>query len=364
MTHGAESIPALREVTPFGLGKYLSAKGWVRSDDDLPHTRYSVWCYDDRFETIVPKRVEERDYLLRLGQTVRTLSVVEERSAREVIGDLIMASQGATEESSPAIVVPDNEPSVVVALRKALAEEPPRPGTHATQERQASTPPRSQPRWALVAVVGVLLLGGIAAVAYVVAQGESGPPREGQEVPKLVERSSPAPTKQAAAPTSASAEAPSKDEQAKHIERLRSEYLDGQHDATMEQKLRVLRYLAAAESDAAMKKWAQTELDHVEALADKAAEERKELVAALAKAKTRVRRESEALERARTQLDEMQRRLDALPKYSIKKRVLLKREMKAKRGEIDALESELQDARDALSEVEASAAKASISLAR
>ncbi len=82
----AASIQSLR---PLEVAAYLRAKGW----DPIPATPgMSIWqrrLGDEEFELVVPLESSVRDYALRMGEVLRTLAAVENRSQTDIYADLL-----------------------------------------------------------------------------------------------------------------------------------------------------------------------------------------------------------------------------------------------------------------------------------
>ncbi len=56
---------------------------------DFREGMYAVWAGDDD-EVLVPLRSDLRDYALRMGDLLRTLAKVEDRSQLSIVADLLV----------------------------------------------------------------------------------------------------------------------------------------------------------------------------------------------------------------------------------------------------------------------------------
>ena len=85
-----ETLAALR---PLDVAAYLRSRGWQPSDFD-PAGRAIRWLLEaeDEFEILLPLDRDFRDYTLRMRETLKVLSIAEERSELEVLHDLTIAA--------------------------------------------------------------------------------------------------------------------------------------------------------------------------------------------------------------------------------------------------------------------------------
>ena len=80
----------LETLKPLELATYLRSKGWrqVQAVED----RWATWTKGSDFEVVLPLTRELGDFVLRMGDTLRTLEVVEDRSQLEILNDLLATS--------------------------------------------------------------------------------------------------------------------------------------------------------------------------------------------------------------------------------------------------------------------------------
>ena len=79
---------ALFALQPLEIAAYLRATGW--KDTRYEPRRFSLWLKDDD-EILLPLTKELADFSLRMGDALRTLAVVEDRSQLELLSDLSTA---------------------------------------------------------------------------------------------------------------------------------------------------------------------------------------------------------------------------------------------------------------------------------
>jgi hypothetical protein len=82
----ATTVAALR---PTEVTAYLRASGW---HEQQRRDTWSVWMKGDEFEVIVPLSRQLHDFALRMGDVLRTLSKIEQRSQVEIFADLTTIS--------------------------------------------------------------------------------------------------------------------------------------------------------------------------------------------------------------------------------------------------------------------------------
>src|SRR5215469_8520645 len=76
----------LRALKPLEVAAYLRAKSW-RQEADLAG-KGSLWVLDNEFDITLPTRRDLGDYVLRMGEVLRTLSNAEGRSELEILRDI------------------------------------------------------------------------------------------------------------------------------------------------------------------------------------------------------------------------------------------------------------------------------------
>lgn len=79
----------LSKVGPLDLAAYLRTRGWT--EQERTAGRFSIWTLGrngDSFEVLLPLDVGFRDYALRIGELLRTLELVEDRSQLELLADV------------------------------------------------------------------------------------------------------------------------------------------------------------------------------------------------------------------------------------------------------------------------------------
>lgn len=79
------SVLSLR---PLEVVSYLRSTGWQRAE--FHEGRFAVWTFGEDYEALLPLRTDQRDYALRMGELLGTLSQVEDRSQLEVLRDLLV----------------------------------------------------------------------------------------------------------------------------------------------------------------------------------------------------------------------------------------------------------------------------------
>ena len=82
----ATTVAALR---PTEVTAYLRASGW---NEQQRRDTWAVWTKDDDIEIIVPLSRELQDFALRMGDVLRTLSMIEQRSELAIFVDLTTIS--------------------------------------------------------------------------------------------------------------------------------------------------------------------------------------------------------------------------------------------------------------------------------
>ena len=80
-------VDSVKALNPLEIASYLRASNWTQAD--VSKGRYAVWVLHDDVEAMVPLRTDTADYALRMGDLLRTLSVVEDRSQAELLTDLL-----------------------------------------------------------------------------------------------------------------------------------------------------------------------------------------------------------------------------------------------------------------------------------
>ncbi len=81
-------VASVAILPPLDVASYLRATGWSRGE--LKEGQYAVWTRDDDFEALLPLRSDFRDFGLRMGDLLRTLSAAEDRSQLDVLSDLLV----------------------------------------------------------------------------------------------------------------------------------------------------------------------------------------------------------------------------------------------------------------------------------
>ncbi len=79
----------LAKVGPLDLSAYLRTRGW--REQERSAGRFAIWTLGrngDCFEVLLPLDATYRDYALRVGELLRTLEAVEERSQLELLADV------------------------------------------------------------------------------------------------------------------------------------------------------------------------------------------------------------------------------------------------------------------------------------
>ncbi len=79
---------SLAVLRPLEVAAYLRASGWKQVESE--EGRFSVWTRDDGYEVLLPLQKEWRDYLLRMGDLLRTVAEAEGRSQLAVLSDLLV----------------------------------------------------------------------------------------------------------------------------------------------------------------------------------------------------------------------------------------------------------------------------------
>ena len=83
-------VKAVQMLRPLEVAVYLRAKGWVEQKSFTP--KASIWTTaksKHEFEALVPLDQAVRDYSLRMGDVLRTLAAVEDRSQSQIYADLL-----------------------------------------------------------------------------------------------------------------------------------------------------------------------------------------------------------------------------------------------------------------------------------
>lgn len=90
MKVGVEDAAVLRSIKPLELAAYLRSKGW-HLDANLAG-KATLWSIRNtggaEFDVTLPPRREFGDYVLRMGEALRTLADAEQRSALDVLRDI------------------------------------------------------------------------------------------------------------------------------------------------------------------------------------------------------------------------------------------------------------------------------------
>ncbi len=90
MKVAVQDAAVLRSIKPLELAAYLRSKGW-NLDADLAG-KATLWSIQNsegaEFDVTLPARRELGDYVLRMGETLRTLADAEQRSALDVLRDI------------------------------------------------------------------------------------------------------------------------------------------------------------------------------------------------------------------------------------------------------------------------------------
>ena len=82
-------------VAPTSMMAYLRARGWKQQPF---HTKLAtMWILEDEesedtYEILLPRTREIRDFRLRMTEALRTLEIVEQRSAPQIVDDLLTAT--------------------------------------------------------------------------------------------------------------------------------------------------------------------------------------------------------------------------------------------------------------------------------
>jgi hypothetical protein len=91
MKVAVQDAAALHALKPLEVAAYLRAKGW-RKEVDLDN-KASLWLWRDpegeEFDVMLPLKRELGDFVLRMGELLRTLANAEQRSQLEVIQDFL-----------------------------------------------------------------------------------------------------------------------------------------------------------------------------------------------------------------------------------------------------------------------------------
>ena len=89
-----QDVETLRALRPFDVATYLRNQGWILSETvDNKFSRYTHGGSDGRYDVEVPLRTEFRDFHLRMGEVLTSLSRAESRSQLEILHDLMVVSE-------------------------------------------------------------------------------------------------------------------------------------------------------------------------------------------------------------------------------------------------------------------------------
>ncbi len=83
----AATVSTLR---PLDVVSYFRAERWKPAE--TVEGEYAVWLLNDDVEAFLPLRTDTPDYALRMGDLLRVLSVVEDRSQTSILSDLLTTS--------------------------------------------------------------------------------------------------------------------------------------------------------------------------------------------------------------------------------------------------------------------------------
>lgn len=90
MNVDVRDVKAVQMLRPLEVAVYLRAKGWIEQKPFSP--KASVWTLSEskqEYEVLIPLDQAVRDYSLRMGDILRTLASVEERSPSQIYTDLL-----------------------------------------------------------------------------------------------------------------------------------------------------------------------------------------------------------------------------------------------------------------------------------
>lgn len=80
----------LKSLRPLDLALYLGSKGWTESQ--IQQDKFSIWIIrdanNDEYEILLPYNTTFKDYAFRIGELLKTLERVENRSQFEIYHDL------------------------------------------------------------------------------------------------------------------------------------------------------------------------------------------------------------------------------------------------------------------------------------
>lgn len=138
---------AFGTLNPLNVIAYLKAHGWERYSD-TPGA-YSVWTTRNGAELVVPYRRDAPDFATVLGQALRELEKVEDRSQLDLLRDLLNSgfdvvrlSAKSTETADGSIGLPEGAQLVAHAkdmmLASACATIQPRAVYHSRKPQQAT----------------------------------------------------------------------------------------------------------------------------------------------------------------------------------------------------------------------------------
>jgi len=80
-------VDTVKALNPLEIASYLRASNWTQAD--MLNGQYAVWMLHHDVEAMVPLRTDTADYALRMGDLLRTLSIVEDRSQADLLADLL-----------------------------------------------------------------------------------------------------------------------------------------------------------------------------------------------------------------------------------------------------------------------------------
>jgi len=94
MRVSVRDVATLSALKPLEMLTYLRSMGWSQAQETTG--KQSVWVRKDQmgseYEAVVPLSPTFRDFALRMGDVLRTLEVVENRSQLEILRDLFVTS--------------------------------------------------------------------------------------------------------------------------------------------------------------------------------------------------------------------------------------------------------------------------------
>lgn len=77
----------LTAIRPLELSAYLRSTGW--REIKVKEDRWAVWTKEGDFEITLPLNRTFGDFAQRMGDALRTLEAVEERSQLEILNDIL-----------------------------------------------------------------------------------------------------------------------------------------------------------------------------------------------------------------------------------------------------------------------------------